>query len=135
MTGSNSLSPLSFEAGYLFYGNIYGETKVETTVTAEVGDYVNVGLIEINGGYITPKLSENGNEIIIAVRGREQKTCAKIDFPSYMTHITGKIYNKYKAKTYFLNSNKEEIKVEDQSLSSEITDGLITEKKNMVNQS
>ena len=50
MTGSNSLSPLSFEAGYLFYGNIYGETKVETTVTAEVGDYVNVGLIEISGG-------------------------------------------------------------------------------------
>ena len=129
ITSKSRLTSQKFEAGYLLYGNIGSDNEFEANVEAEVGDYVNVGLIEISGGYITPKLEENGNEIIVAVRGREQKTCAKLNFTSYMTHITGKVYNKYKAKTYFLNSNKEEIKVEGQSLSSEIKDGLISEPK------
>ena len=81
-----------FEAGYLLYGNIYDDKEIYIQVQAGVGDYVNVGLIEIGkDGIVSQKLKENANEITIAINKPNQKICTKIDFPSHVTHITGKI--------------------------------------------
>ena len=52
-----------FEAGYLLYGNIYYDKEIYIKVQAGVGDYVNVGLIEIGkDGIVSQKLKENANE-------------------------------------------------------------------------
>ena len=127
ITHSQSLKEYSFSHGKLFYVKYNSGDSYQITIKAQVGDYINVGSIEIDDKVAKP-LRVNDFEIMaVLVKNELNEICfptekrPDINKDTDVVYINGLVFTK-KLKTYYKNNG-----AIDEYSDKEIIDGNIVE--------
>ena len=110
-----------YDLGYVFYGE-FQKIEKKLTISSKIGDFVTIGSTVITNGIIH-EMKENSDEIMVA---SEEEVCLPIKYEPYIMHITGKIYTR-KARTFFTDEEGHLIKIDNEKLERNITNGILNE--------